>query len=153
MGQGQERPAAERAIAALHSFVPTGEEHADVARLYAIVDGLEGEQARAAVPAMLGVFERHPRALLGSPGPLVHCIETTGMDAFLPELLESFRKVPASMTWWMISRCLRSDPPPELVPRLLQTLRAVRAYPEADHLRDDIDEVLRDHPPARLRLV
>lgn len=145
-------PAAHRAIAALDGFVPTGEEHVDVADLYGIVDPLAGEDALQAVPAMLAVFERFPGALLGSPGPLVHCIESTGMPAYVPALLDSFRKAPNRMALRMISRCLRSEPGPLLMP-LLATLRAMRDASSAADLREDIDEELAEHPAPPLRRV
>lgn len=144
--------ATDLAIAALAGFVPTGEEHEDVARLYAIVDPLAGDDALPAVPAMLAVFERFPNALLGSPGPLVHCIEGTAMDSYVPALLDSFRTVPSRMGLWMISRCLRSDPGPLLMP-LIATLRTVRDSTAAADLREDIDEALAEHPAPGLRRV
>ena len=145
-------PAARQAISALAGFVPTGEEPLDVTSLYAIVDPLAGEDVRQAVPAMLSVFERFPGALLGSPGPLVHCIESTGMDSYVPALLDSFRKVPSRMALWMISRCLRSEPGPLLMP-LLATLRSVRDSAAAADLREEIDEELAEHPAPPLRRI
>lgn len=136
----------EETIAALEGFTPTGEEHVDVARLDEIVDRLAcAEQVEAAIPAMLRVFERFPHALLGSPGPLVHCVERTGVGTFLPMVLASFKRRPNQMTLWMIDRCLRTGVPGGLRLSVLSTLREVRRAPHAVNLHDEIDERLEEY--------
>lgn len=133
-------------IAALDAFVPTGDEHEDVARLHALTDGLTTiAQVQAATPALLRIFERHPHALLGSPGPVVHCIERTGLETFLPMLLQSFTAHPTRTTLWMLERCLRSSPAPQSRESILRSLRRVRALPQGSDLADDIDEILGEH--------
>ena len=136
----------EETIAALDSFVPTGEEHEYVARLDEIVDPLvDTEQIKAATPAILLVFERFPHTLLGSPGPLVHCIERTSIETYLPMLLGSFKRQPNRMTLWMIDRCLRTDLPTQLRFSILSTLREVHRAPSAVDLHDEIDEKLEEY--------
>lgn len=133
-------------IAALDAYVPTGDEHEDVARLDALTDERETlEQVQAATPALFRIFERHPHALLGSPGPVVHCIERTGPETFLPMLLQSFTAHPTRMTLWMLERCLRSSPAPQSHASILRSLHAVRAAPRGSDLADDIDEILGEH--------
>jgi hypothetical protein len=133
-------------IAALDSFVPTGEEHVDVARLDEIVERLAGaEQIKGATPAMLRVFERFPRTLLGSPGPLVHCVERTDIETVLPMVLESFKRYPNRMTLWMIDRCLWTGVPTQLHLSIVSTLREIRRAPNAVDLHDDIDERLEEY--------
>jgi hypothetical protein len=137
-------------IAALDGFVPTGEENVDVARLDEIVDRLVGpEQIKGATPAILRVFERFPHTLLGSPGPLVHCVERTDIETFLPMVLESFRRHPNRMTLWMIDRCLRTGVPTRLHLSILSTLREIRRAPNAVDLHDDIDERLEEYGKGR----
>ena len=144
-------PAQPDTIAALKSFVPTGDESEDVARLFALTDELGSpEQVRAAVPALLGIFERFPHALLGAPGPVVHCIERVGLEGFLPALLRSFGRHPARMTLWMIERCLSSNPSASSRLAILQALRGASSSPDAADLRADIEEILGEHgAPAR----
>ena len=101
------------------------------------------EHVAAVAPAILAVFERFPNALLGSPGPLVHCVERLPIATFLPLVLESFRKRPARMTFWMIDRCLRETLPAALRLDVLRTLREVRRGPD-EGLHDEIDELLAD---------
>ena len=135
-------PAIEQTIAALITFEPTGIEHDDVARLDEMLDAIVApEHVEAIAPAVLGVFERFPNALLGSPGPLVHCIERLPIATFLPLVLDSFGKRPGRMTFWMIERCLRETLPAKLRQSALGTLRTVRRGPD-EGLHDEIDELL-----------
>jgi hypothetical protein len=138
--------ALDQTLAALDAFAPSEDEHEDIARLYQITDPLgDAEQILAATPAMLRIFERYPSALLGSPGPLVHCVEKAGLERFLPLLLESFRSHPNRMTLWMLERCLRSAPAALSRISILQALREVRRAPHGGDLHDEIDEDLAEY--------
>ena len=77
---------------------------------------------------MLAVFERHPDADLGSPGPLVHCIETVPMESFIPDLAESLNRAPSLMTLWMADRCLRSNPTSDQATVLCSAIRTIPEY-------------------------
>ena len=78
-----------------------------VGQLYALLEGFESlEERLQAVPAMFRVLERFPDADLGSPGPLVHAIESTADDESL--LRRSFGTAPTALTAWMINRILNS---------------------------------------------
>lgn len=136
-------------IAELDAYVPTYEEHEDVARLHSLTARLETiEQTCAAIPALLRIFERFPHALLGSPGPVVHCIERTGLETFLPMLLQSFMTHPNRMTLWMVERCLRSNPSPQSRLSIIHTLCEARNAAEGMELRSDIAEVLDEYGPT-----
>ena len=138
--------ALDQTLAALDAFLPSEDEDEDIARLYQITDQLiDTEQVLAATPAMLRIFERYPGALLGSPGPLVHCVEKAGLERFLPMLLESFRAHPNRMTLWMLERCLRSAPSTQSRFSILHALREVRRAPHGADLHDDIDEALAEY--------
>lgn len=133
-------------IADLEAFVPVHEEHEDVARLEALTDRLETmEEVRAAIPALLRIFERFPHALFGSPGPVVHCAERAGLGALLPMLLQSFGTRPTRMTLWMVERCLRSGPTTSEHRMIIETLSAVRPAPEGLEFASDIDGMLEEH--------
>lgn len=136
-------------LAELAAYVPADEEHEDVARLQVLTDRLETvEQVRAAIPALLRIFERFPHALLGSPGPVVHCIERAGLETFLPMLLQSFMTRPTRMTLWMVERCLRSSLSPQSRHSILHTLRQVRMAPEGIELGSDIGELIDEYGPT-----
>jgi hypothetical protein len=96
-------------VAQLTSFVPEDEVD-NVARLYEILDRLQPlapELRTPAVPAMLSVIERYPDAELGSPGPLVHELESIpGYESFL---MDSVLRQPADLNVWMVNRILNSE--------------------------------------------
>lgn len=133
-------------MAELDAFVPTQVEHEDVARLQVLTDRLETlEEIRAAIPALLRIFERSPQALLGAPGPVVHCIERVGLETFLPPLLQSFTTRPTRMTLWMLERCLRSDPSPTSRRSIIEALNTVHQTPQGVGFRSDIEEMLDEY--------
>jgi hypothetical protein len=98
---------------------------------------------------MLRVFERFPHALLGSPGPLVHCVERTDIETFLPMVLESFKRHPNQMALWMIGRCLQTGVSTHLHLSILSTLREIRRAPHAVDLHDEIEERLEEYGKPR----
>lgn len=60
---------------------------------------------------MFALMERLDDADLGSPGPLVHALESTGA-AYEPHLEASVRRKPSPLSVWMVNRILntgRSD--------------------------------------------
>ena len=136
-----DQSAAQTAVA---SFMPTGNEVDDVGRLYDLTDAIESAGLAADLtPQLLTVFERNPNADLGSPGPIIHCIETTGMDAFVPHLVASIRATPTWMTLWMAERCLHSYPPSNLLELLLSALRSI-------HTNSGVPKELREEAASTL---
>ena len=131
----------------IDSFVPTGDESDDVGRLYDLTDAIESAGATADLtPNLLAIFERNPDADLGSPGPIVHCIESSGMDVFVPHLVASIRAKPTMATLWMAERCLRSNPSESLVDVLLSALATIPANSGASQqLRDEATSTLSSH--------
>ena len=112
----------------LRSFTPTGDESVDVGRLYNITDAIDADGlAVQCVAEMLAVFERNPDTDLGSPGPLVHCIETVPMADFVPILVKSVERAPTTMTLWMSERCLRSNPTDEVAATLIAAIKTIQA--------------------------
>ena len=113
---------------ALASFVVSGDEADDVGRLYELTDAVEsGGLVADLIADLLAVFERNPDADLGSPGPIVHCVETAGMDVFVPHLVSSIRRAPTTMTLWMAERCLRSNPTESQLTDLLAAIGTIPA--------------------------
>jgi hypothetical protein len=56
---------------------------------------------------MFALMERMEDVDLGSPGPLVHALESTGA-AYEPGLMESVRRKPSSLSVWMVNRILNT---------------------------------------------
>ena len=100
-------PSIEHVVAQLNAFQPNLTPGHDSARLRKIVDGLRELPRRLeAVPAIFALIERFPNADLGSPGPLVHELESTG--DYQQELRSSLRRLPTVLTLWIVNRILNS---------------------------------------------
>jgi hypothetical protein len=59
---------------------------------------------------MFALMERLDGVDLGSPGPLVHALESTGA-AYEPRLKASVQRKPSPLTVWMVNRILNTDRP------------------------------------------
>ncbi len=131
----------------LETFAPSGDEASDVNRLYEIAETIEAENvAQQLIPEMLRIFERNPNADLGSPGPLVHAIETCGMTAILDSLLSSIVRQPVVMTIWMAARCLRSPLDTRDRDRLIDALRyVVEHHATSDEVKTGAQEAIDEY--------
>jgi hypothetical protein len=97
----------ETVISDLDSFVPSNDDSANVGRLYQILEGFRSETNREeGIPAILSLFERYPEADFGSPGPLVHELES--MPGYQPFLIASLERQPSGPTVHMVNRILNS---------------------------------------------
>ena len=79
-------------------------------RLYQLCDELRAiGDVQACAPVLFCTMERLGEAELGSPGPLVHTLETWrgGYERFLAE---SVRRKPTSLSIWMVNRLLNAMP-------------------------------------------
>ena len=69
-------------------------------------------QARSAVmdcaDEMFALMERLDDVNMGSPGPLVHALESTGA-AYEPPLQASVERKPSPLSVWMVNRILNAD--------------------------------------------
>lgn len=79
------------------------EDFLDIA--YEVVDDLEdGEYSKYAIPLILQMMESHPNVDFGSPGPLVHYVESYYKNGYEQELIASIRRRPTTHTLWMLNR-------------------------------------------------
>lgn len=62
------------------------------------------------VDEMFAVMERLDDVDLGTPGPLVHTLESTG-PAYEPHLKASLHRKPSPLSVWMVNRILNIDRP------------------------------------------
>jgi len=102
-----------------------------------------GHSVRAAViPAAFALFEAHPDAEFGMPGPLVHYLEA-GYPDYCGELVASLGRCPTAVTLWMANRILNGSPPEDLTAQLVGCLEAIeRDGSASDALRDSAREFL-----------
>jgi hypothetical protein len=90
---------------------------------------------------MFRVMERCPEADLGSPGPLVHSIESVGKVLGIPAyealLVDSVRRRPMYLNLWMVNRILNVAPVGPQRTALLALLEEVRDDPRWAGLASD----------------
>lgn len=123
----------EDVIAFLDAFVP-GEESENIDRLYQCLEPLATHAPAArlpAVPAMLRLIERSADAEFGSPGPLVHELES--IPGYKALLFESLQRQPEGLTVWMVNRILNAELAPGMRARLLAILAEVLRHPNASN--------------------
>jgi hypothetical protein len=122
---------AAKVIAELDAFTPA-EEAENVGRLYEILEGLQPlapDLRLPVVPAIFGLIERYPEAELGSPGPLVHELESIpGYESFLQD---SVSRQPAPLSIWMVNRVLNAEIPSRDRSVWLQALQVVLNHQSA----------------------
>ena len=80
-------------------------------------------------PALLALLERHPQADFGTPGPLVHALESQA--GYRDLLAASLERQPTELTAWMANRLLNSKLPRNERTEWLKRLTAVTSHPKA----------------------
>ena len=117
-------------------MTPTAELHARIDELRLRIDwgrleSLCGEvdsrsDGLAFVPGLLSLLEAHPAFDFGTPGPLVHTVETYFGRGYEGYLVESVRRSPTPHSLWMLRRLANGVDPQAREPylRLLAGLAA-----------------------------
>jgi hypothetical protein len=80
-----------------------------------------------AAPLLLGLLERLDGSDLGSPGPIVHTLES--MNGYEPFLAESLSRKPTALSVWMANRILNARRPDRV--EWLARLKCVASSPTA----------------------
>lgn len=115
-------------ITNLRNFTPQND--ADSGDLYELIASLEvTENSNLAIPVMFELMEKYPEADLGSPGALVHFIESVG--GYELQLIQSVERVPMYLNVWMINRLLNSSISEDKTEQFLKLLEAVSCNPNA----------------------
>jgi hypothetical protein len=114
----------------LQAFEPNDDGADNVHRLNELLAGFAAlPGCERVAPALLALLERHPQADFGTPGPLVHVLESqTGYPALLAESLE---RQPTELSAWMANRLLNSKLPMDERVAWLKRLTAVTSHPKA----------------------
>ena len=117
-------------LSELQAFAPTDDGADNVHRLNELLDGFSTlPGCERVAPALLALLERHPRADFGSPGPLVHALES---QPGYPELLAaSLARQSTELTVWMGNRLLNSKLPRDERAAWLKRLTVVTSHPKA----------------------
>jgi hypothetical protein len=114
----------------LQSFAPTDDGADNVHRLNELLAGFTAlPGCERVAPALLALLERHPRADWGTPGPLVHALES--QPGYPASLAASLERQPTELTAWMANRLLNSKLPPDQRAQWLKRLTVVTSHPSA----------------------
>jgi hypothetical protein len=133
-------------IAALNAFNPDPGDAGTVHTLYTITEGFDAlseTEKKRVIPHMFRVMERGWEADLGSPGPMVHAIETLGVPTYLALLTESVKSRPMYLNLWMVNRILNVTKDSAERATLLDLLRAVRDDPKWADVSEQADDFLK----------
>jgi hypothetical protein len=84
----------------------------------------EHNEGAIAIEAVLRLFEQFPQQDFGSPGPLVHAIESYYQRGYEDQLVESLKRCPTEHTVWLARRIINAgDSNSERFERLVRNLR------------------------------
>ncbi|MBC3872917.1 hypothetical protein [Undibacterium flavidum] len=96
-------------ISALEKF-ELEDEDTNICNLYEILEGFKSHPDRElAIDAIFSFLEKYPEELFGSPGPLVHALEST--PEYQNKLSASLKRQPTEATVHMVNRILNSEIP------------------------------------------
>ena len=114
----------------LQAFEPNDDGADNVHRLNELLAGFAAlPGCERVAPALLALLERHPQADFGTPGPLVHVLESQpGYPALLAQSLE---RQPTELSAWMANRLLNSKLPKDERVVWLKRLTTVTSHPKA----------------------
>ena len=114
----------------LQAFAPTGDGADNVHRLNELLAGFSAlPGCERVAPALLALLERHPQADWGTPGPLVHALES--QPGYPESLAASLERQPTELTAWMANRLLNSKLPRDDRAVWLKRLTVVTSHPKA----------------------
>ena len=117
-------------LADLEVFHPTADGADNVHRLNELLAGFAAlPGCERVAPALLGLLERHPQADFGTPGPLVHALES--QPAYPGLLAASLERQPTELTAWMANRLLNTKLSREERAAWLKRLTVVTSHPRA----------------------
>ena len=114
----------------LQAFAPTDDGADNVHGLNELLAGFAAlPGCERVAPALLALLERHPQGDFGTPGPLVHALES--QPGYRDLLAASLERQPTELTAWMANRLLNSKLAREERGEWLKRLTAVASHPKA----------------------
>lgn len=116
-------------LSELQALQPTDDGADNVHRLNELLAGFTAlPGCERVAPALLALLERHPQADFGTPGPLVHALES--QDGYPTLLAGSLERQPTELTAWMANRLLNSKLTREERSLWLKRLTVVTSHPK-----------------------
>ncbi len=103
----------------------------EVLALHEFVKKFDGIDVCDAAGSIFEYIEKHSDEDLGTPGPLVHLVETI-FPKYIGELKNSVARKPTQLTVWMLNRVLNAEIEPFLRDDLLKVMNSISEHPRAD---------------------
>ena len=82
----------------------------------------------SSIEPLLQMIERHPLTSFGSPGPIVHFVETFYKKGYEEKLISSLKRMPTVHTIWMLNRIINGADNPENYLDLLKKISKNKYY-------------------------
>ncbi|RFS19263.1 hypothetical protein DVR12_23810 [Chitinophaga silvatica] len=122
-------------IIKLSQFVPfdaMDPEFDNESYFYEMTDDLKSnEDGAKAIEPIFRLLEKYPQVDFGSPGPLVHTLETF-RGKYEKQLFESLTRRPTMLTSWMLNRIINAEENDERREELINILKSLLHNPIID---------------------
>jgi hypothetical protein len=144
----------EQIIKSLHEFVPYPEDdpiNDNESFLSDLMDSwAEVQDKERAVPAIFQLIEKYPHADFGSPGALVHALESGGAKLYEGELHKSLMRKPTPLTLWMYNRIINEENDQRIIRGHFERLKLFSNHPLVDAETKEVAKDFIEHQAERL---
>ena len=103
-----------------------------------------------AIPSIFQLMEKFPHADLGSPGPLVHSLESGGPKLYEGELHKSLLRRPTPLSLWMYNRIMNAENDQRIIRGHFERLKLFSIHPLADAETKEVANDFIEHQEQRL---
>jgi hypothetical protein len=110
----------------------------------------EVQDKEKAVPAIFQLIEKYPHADFGSPGPLVHALESNGAKLYEGELHKSLMRKPTPLTLWMYNRIINAENDRRIIKGHFERLKLFSNHPLVDDKTQEVAKDFINHQAERL---
>ena len=135
-------------IQLLDNFTPFSEDNSEYdneSYFYEIMDELKSKKdVSLAIESIFKLIEKHPSTDFGSPGPLVHTIESL-IGLYENNLFESLNRRPTPLTLWMLNRIINGEHNIIIKQNLIDRLSSYLEHPSNDKKTIDTIKEFLDH--------
>lgn len=144
----------EEIIKTLNEFVPFSEEDTvndNESYLRDLMNAwLKAKNKEKGITSIFQLMERYPHADFGSPGPLVHALESCGVESYERELHRSLMRKPTPMTIWVYNRIINQEENTQIIRGHLERLKLFCKHPQTDIQTKSAIERFINHQQERL---
>lgn len=101
------------------------------------------------IPAIFNLMEKFPHADFGSPGPIVHALESNGVKFYEVNLHKSLMKKPTPLTVWMYNRIINAENDDRIIKGHIERLKLFGRHPFADEETKKVIKQFLDYQEKR----